>query len=311
MMLTSDGSSPPMMRHGFMDYTIRQAIEAGVPAIDAYVMATLQPAVYYGLDGEVGGIAPGRIADLLFLRTPENPTPELVIANGRREQQGGQLLNTLPAIDWTRYSFPAINQKLEQIDLSWFQIKHPGEKLPVIRMINAVISTLEWEELPADEYGYVSISHDPELAFIVLLDPEGNRMTQALVRGYGNDLEAVATTYTASSDWLAIGRNPSAMTTAMWKVKEMGGGIAMSDKGKIVFEMPLPLAGKMTDLPMEKVISLGEQYTSLLREKGHIHLDPIYSLLFFTATHLPFVRLTAEGIIDVKESKVILPSIKL
>ncbi|MCK9910732.1 amidohydrolase family protein, partial [Microbacteriaceae bacterium K1510] len=96
LMLTSDGNTPPMMRHGFMDYTIRVAIESGVPAIDAYVMATLNPAVYYGLDAELGGIAPGRIADILFLRSPEDPAPELVIANGQREMEAGRLLGTLP-----------------------------------------------------------------------------------------------------------------------------------------------------------------------------------------------------------------------
>ncbi|MCK9906258.1 amidohydrolase family protein, partial [Frankia sp. Cpl3] len=94
LMLTSDGNTPPMMRHGFMDYTIRVAIETGVPAIDAYVMATLNPAVYYGLDAELGGIAPGRIADILFLRSPEDPAPELVIANGQREMEAGRLLGT-------------------------------------------------------------------------------------------------------------------------------------------------------------------------------------------------------------------------
>ncbi|MCK9911030.1 hypothetical protein MXD81_17910, partial [Microbacteriaceae bacterium K1510] len=87
-------------------------------------------------------------------------------------------------------------------------------------MINAVISKLEWEELPADDSGFVSISHDPELALIVLLDPSGKRMTQAFVRGYGNGLEAVASTFSASSDWLVIGRNPSAMTNALRKAIE-------------------------------------------------------------------------------------------
>ncbi|MFP3381122.1 amidohydrolase family protein, partial [Bacillus sp. SIMBA_069] len=82
MMLTSDGSTPPMHRNGLMDGTIRVAIEAGMPPEEAYVMASLNPAVYYGMDGEMGGIAPGRLADLLVLADKYEPTPELVIANG-------------------------------------------------------------------------------------------------------------------------------------------------------------------------------------------------------------------------------------
>lgn len=311
LMLTSDGSTPPLMRHGFMDYTIRVAMEAGVPAIEAYVMATLNPAVYYGLDAELGGIAPGRIADILLLAAPENPTPELEIVNGRAAAKNGRLINRNEGLDWATYSFPKIEEQLDQIDPRWFQLLHPGTEVPVLDMVNAVITKLSLEPLPADADGFVSLDHDPELAYIVLIDPACKRLTQAVVRGFGRSIEALASTYTASASWLAIGRDALAMARAVERVKRMGGGIALVESGQIVYEMPLPLAGKMTARPMEEVIAKGEEFTRLLQRKGHSHLDPIYSLLFFTATHLPFVRLTPEGIYDVKQGRIIHPSKKM
>lgn len=309
MMLTSDGSTPPMHRHGFTDYTIRVAIEAGMPPIEAYVMATLNPAVYYGLDAEIGGIAPGRIADLLCLSRPEEPTPQLVIANGKRAAENGQLQAPTIEINWRNYDFPRIDRMLDvPIHSNWFRIPHEGKAVPVLRMVNAVISRLEWEELPVDDYGYVSMEHDSELAVLVSIDPRGKRLTQAVVRGYAKELEGLASTYTASADWLAIGRNPQMMAEALQHVIRLGGGIAIAENGKISYEMPLPLGGKLTTQPMDEVIEKAEEFVERMRRKGHDHLDPIYSLLFFTATHLPFVRLTSEGLYDVKLGKVILPS---
>lgn len=310
MMLTSDGSTPPMMRHGFMDYTIRVAIESGVPPVEAYVMATLNPAAYYGLDAEVGGIAPGRIADILLLRNVEEPTPELVIANGRPVAKEGKPVDQpVAAVNWRSYDFPKINQMLDYVNSSWFRMRHPGNELPVIQMANAVITRMGMEQLPSDREGYVSLAHDPELALIVLYDPRGKRFTQAIVRGYGSELEGLASTYTASADWLIIGRDAEAMTQALEHVIRIEGGVVLVDRGEVAFELPLPLAGKLTELPVEDVISKAEEFTQRLRQKGYAHLDPIYSLLFFTATHLPYIRLTAEGLYNVKERRVIYPSI--
>ena len=82
-MLTADGSMPAFIRdHGFVDHLIRVALERGVPPVDAYRMATLNAATYFGRDHEVGGIAPGRYADLCVLEDLSEPRPETVVARG-------------------------------------------------------------------------------------------------------------------------------------------------------------------------------------------------------------------------------------
>lgn len=311
MMLTSDGSTPPMHRNGLMDGTIRVAIEAGMPPEEAYVMATLNPAVYYGLDAEIGGIAPGRIADMLLLTAKDDPTPVIVFANGQRAAQNGELLVPTVEPKWEDYSFPTVDVLEERASADWFRLRPIEGKTPVLHMLNAVITRLEMEELPVDEEGYVTIKDDPELALIVSVDPVGRRRSLAVLRGYGRDLQGLASTYTASGDWIVIGRDPAAMVVALERVREIGGGVVLLDAGDVACECPLPLAGKFSAAPMDEVISMAEALIEKIRGKGHIHLDPLYSILFFTATHLPYARLTADGIVDVKTGHIVVPSLPL
>ncbi|MCE0452858.1 adenine deaminase C-terminal domain-containing protein [Brevibacillus sp. AF8] len=312
MMLTSDGSTPPMHRDGFMDSTIRVAMEAGMPPEEAYVMATLNPAVYYGLDAEIGGIAPGRIADMLLLTAMDQPTPSIVIANGQRVAEKGNLLVPTVQPQWEEASLRLTDPLKKQAHPDWFRLR-PDEdgKVPVLQMLNAVITRLSMENMPVDQDGYVSLQHDPQLAMIAIIDATGGNRTMAVLHGFGEHLEGLASTYSASGDWIVIGRDPQTMAQALERIREIKGGVVLIDKGKIICECPLPLAGKFASAPMEEVISMGENLVNQLRSKGYVHLDPIYSILFFTATHLPFARLTATGIVDVKSGQIVVPALPL
>ncbi|GAB1531957.1 adenine deaminase C-terminal domain-containing protein [Brevibacillus formosus] len=312
MMLTSDGSTPPMHRDGFMDSTLRVAMEAGMPPEEAYVMATLNPAVYYGLDAEIGGIAPGRIADMLLLTAKDQPTPSIVIANGQRVAEKGTLLVPTVQPQWEEASLRLADPLKKQAHPDWFRLRPDADgKTPVLQMLNAVITRLSLEDMPVDQDGYVSLQHDPQLALIAIIDATGGNRTMAVLHGFGEHLEGLASTYSASGDWIVIGRDPQAMAQALERIREIKGGVVLIDEGKIICECPLPLAGKFASAPMEEVISMSENLVNQLRSKGHVHLDPIYSLLFFTATHLPYARLTATGIVDVKSGQIVVPALPL
>jgi adenine deaminase len=103
LMLTSDGSMPAFLRtHGFVDHLIRVALERGVTPIDAYRMATLNPATYYGLDGDLGGIAPGRYADICVLEDLAEPRPSTVLARGKVIAADGRLIGRVAEPPWRR-----------------------------------------------------------------------------------------------------------------------------------------------------------------------------------------------------------------
>src|SRR6185436_143228 len=97
LMLTADGSMPSFIRtHGFVDNLIRLAMAGGVAPIDAYRMATLNPATYYALDAHLGSIAPGRFADVCVLSDLSEPRPAMVIARGRVAGVDGRLTTRVP-----------------------------------------------------------------------------------------------------------------------------------------------------------------------------------------------------------------------
>jgi adenine deaminase len=99
------------------------------------------------------------------------------------------------------------------------------------------------------------------------------------------------------------------MLFAFNKMKELGGGIVMAENGEVVCELPLHLGGIMSDLPVQELMSGEKRLLEELRIRGYSFSDPIYSLLFFSSTHLPYIRITQRGMFDVMNKTVLFPSI--
>ncbi len=93
------------------------------------------------------------------------------------------------------------------------------------------------------------------------------------------------------------------------RMKEIGGGITVSEQGRIVQEIPLSVMGVMSSESVESIIEKEKELRSYLSERGYKHDDPIYSLLFFSSTHLPYIRVTQQGIYDVMNKTVLFPTI--
>ena len=144
-MLTADGSMPAFIRdHGFVDHLIRVALERGVPPVDAYRMATLNAATYFGREHEVGGIAPGRYADLCVLEDLSEPRPETVVARGTVAAAGGRLTARIPEPAWARaFTSPAARLAVRWRARETTSLTPARERYPVMRLVSAVISKLE------------------------------------------------------------------------------------------------------------------------------------------------------------------------
>jgi adenine deaminase len=99
------------------------------------------------------------------------------------------------------------------------------------------------------------------------------------------------------------------MLAAFDRMKKLGGGIIMVEEEKVVCEVPLRLNGIMSNLPIKELINEEKKLLVELRERGYSFSDPVYSLLFFSATHLPYIRITQQGMYDVMNKTVLFPSI--
>lgn len=314
LMFTTDGSSPFFLADGTIDACIAIALSAGLPAATAYKMASHNVAAYYGLDAHLGSIAPGRAADILFLESLQQPTPLRVMTDGRLIAQAGQFTGDSDVIDWGRLGVGHLPMLKPSAVPAWFNILPTDitgrvgatETVPVIEFSNAVITRIQDTELPVAK-GDVVLDGAPDCLYAAVIDRLGSWVSTGVVKGLGR-FDAVATSHLMTGDLLAVGRDKTAMAKALNRVVAMGGGICLHHGGEVVFELQLPMFNTMSTAPMGDLIDATRTFDDHMRSFGYRFEDPIYSLLFLSATHLPAGRLTRLGLLEVKTGRVLRPS---
>ncbi len=298
LMLTADGAMPQFVHaHGFIDHLIRVAMERGVPPIDAYRMATLNPATYFGLDGDLGGVAPGRYADICVLGDLAEPSPETVIARGRVAATGGRLLVRVPEPPWSRvYAGPRA-----RLDVRWraraedFTLPSRA-RYPVMRLVSTVITRLEERALgPGDLHA-------------ALVDREGRWAAPGVLAGFGDGVEGLAATMSTDYNIVTMGRSREAMAAAVNRVLDLHGGAVLVEHGRVACELPTPIGGIMARGSLPEAARRERELHAALSARGYPYHDPVFTLFFLAADFLPAVRLTPRGVWDVKRSRVLLPS---
>ena len=298
VLFTADGPSPDVIsERGYLDGLLRMAVEAGVPPIKAIQMATVNPATYLHLDDHLGGIAPGRLADLVFLTDLSSFRPQLVVAGGKVAAREGELAEPSPGIDWKSLGLQLEFRQGPWIEDLTLYDAPPGEDLPVIQFVSDVITNSE--ESPTEgglPEGYLRAVH---------LTRDGRWISRALVSNFASDLDGFATTATSSTHILVFGRDPEAMALASSRVRALGGGMVLASEGRVVWEAALPLAGQMTSGPFEQAHAVAKEMKARLQEAGYPFSDPLYSLLFLTADFLPGPRLTWSGVLDTRSQEAI------
>jgi adenine deaminase len=298
VMLTTDGAMPAFIaQHGFTDHLLTIAMEQGIAPVDAYRMVTLNPATYYGLDGEIGSIAPGRYADVLLLRDLGEPRPDTVIARGRLAAQDGRLLARITEPRWSRIFASDTARLRVRWRASADDFRLPRRPTyPVLRLVSTVISRLEERPLaPGDLHAAV-------------IDRRGRWVAPAVVAGFAAELDGLASTITTDFEILVLGRRPESMARAVNRVLDLHGGIVIVDGETPAFELPLPVGGVMVTSSLEEAARLELGLHTALAERGYPHHDPLFTLFFMVADFLPAVRLSTRGVWDVKRRRILLPA---
>ncbi|GAA0329000.1 adenine deaminase C-terminal domain-containing protein [Bacillus carboniphilus] len=299
--LTTDGSPPSFSSGGMHDQMIRIALDAGISPIDAYLMASFNVARYYQFDHLLGSITTGRLANINFLRSEKDPTPHSVLAKGKWVKRNSE--NTFGEYDikWSHYGLQPYDSdwELSMDDLQFSMAMG-------IEMVNAVITKpysvnldVSVEELPESQ----------DQCFFMLVDREGKWKVNTMLKGFATQLGGFASTFSNSGDIILIGKSKKDLLVACKRMKELGGGIVLTENEEVIHEIALPLHGIMSDKPMEELMEEETKLKELLADRGYRFDEPIYSLLFFSSTHLPYIRITQQGIFDVMKKMVLFPSV--
>jgi adenine deaminase len=305
IMLTPDGLFPgEMARFGYLDYIIHQVIQLGIDPVRAFQMVTINPARYFKLDQEQGAIAPGRRADILFLRDLTNPTPVSVISKGQGVvRQGRRVFPGLPPFPPGTYDHPFTLPPLQE---EFFRFKIPNQKpIPVITIRDKTL-TVRVDRLIQDPSGIVQANPEEDLAKIALIPRQGGQTGMGLVSGFDAKMGAIASSIAHETHSLMVmGFNDQDMALAVNQVIRMEGGIVIVKEGKIISRLSLPIGGIMSALKVPRLAAELERITKRLRDLGCSLDDPLWTLGFLSFTSLIELRITFSGVYEVKTGKIL------
>jgi adenine deaminase len=301
LLFTTDGSTPSFHEQGFIDVMIKMAIESGIPLIDSYHMGSYNVAKYYQMDDKLGQIATGRTANINFLTSKDEPAPVHVLAKGEWLRHEGKPLYDNAPFSWEK---SGMNRLTIPWDLTTDDLQF--SMALGMRMENAVI--MKPYSIQVDT-SVDELSEEHDESFLLLIDQHGKWRINTIIKGFATGVHGLASSYSSTGDYIVIGKRKRDMLIAFRRMKELGGGIVLVENGEIIYELPLPLVGRMSKLPLEELIPLEKQYKQLLKERGYLYLDPVYTLLFLSSTHLPYIRVTPMGIYDVMKKMVLFPTI--
>ena len=297
LMMTTDGSTPSFHLDGVMDKCIRAALEAGVPPIDAYQMASYNVARYYDMTDLHGFIATGRFATLNILEDEYNPVPTDVLSKGKWLKRENESTEPFPTIDWSFVEAFAPNFELDESD---FIFDNPVG----IEMLNDVI-TKPYNVTIDTKVDKLADDHDE--SFLMLLDRNGKWHVNTIIKGFATGIQGFASSYSNTGDIILIGKDKKEMHNAFKEIKRIGGGMVLSENGGIVATLPLAIGGGLSAEPVQKLIEQEIELKKALADRGYTKGDAVYTLLFLQSTHLPYIRITQMGLYDVMKKEMIVP----
>ena len=309
LIFVTDGMSPDdVLADGHMDFVARRAIALGLSPMQAIQAVTLNAAIYSGLDQEIGGIAPGRHADLAFLEDLNDVRVHSTMIGGKvLAKNGGSLFRGRP-IAWPEDTFRCLRIGMK-VSLESFRIpcSPPRAKIRVMEMVGQTITAERILEV-APHGGALVADRDADLLKVAVFErhkPEGG-IAFGFLKGFGARAGAVGLTTNLDENTLLIaGSSDDDMALCADILLEAGGGIAVVDRGEVLEKIDFPVGGIFSLAPWREMGVKLDRVNRRLREQGAPFAKPIYALGFLTFVTLPALRITARGLIAVKERKIV------
>jgi len=285
---TDDREPEHIAEDGHINALVRDAVSYGVAPEDALVMASHHPALWHGL-GTLGAIAPGYQADLLLLPDLERFVPEIVLKRGRAVEE----IPATPVPEWVTQSV-----RVRPVAAEDFRIEWEGGRARVIGLVPGQIVTESLvEELPDAD-----ADPDRDLAKIAVIERHlgTGRIGLGFVKGFGLRRGAFASTFSHDAhNLVVVGMSDDDMVAAVQRLVELGGGLVVVDGGEITAELPLPIAGLVSDRPLADVIEASEATVAAVHALGSEVESPFQSLAFLALSVIPSLKITDHGLVDV------------
>jgi adenine deaminase len=306
LILVSDGIEPgELMGKGYMEHIVQRAIQLGFDPVSAIQMATLNVAEHFRLDHLIGGLAPGRFADMVVIPDLRTIRAECVVSSGKVIARNGKLLLPPRRHRYHPESLTSIRIK-ENIQPEAFAIRVPHEgssvKVRAIEMVTELVTREMHLEVPVHA-GYVEADGARGLAKVAAIDRtlSPGKMFTGLIKGLGLKSGALACSAAwDTTDIIVAGASDQDMALAVNRIIQTQGGAVVCENSKILQELPLPIFGIMSPLPLEEVDLRIKSLAQAAFGLGVPFPDPILTLIVLTGAAIPFIRICEEGLVDIK-----------
>ncbi|MDR5710235.1 MAG: adenine deaminase C-terminal domain-containing protein [Armatimonadota bacterium] len=309
-LVTDSVAADQLLEQGYMDHLLRKAIRLGMDPVRAVQAVTLNVAEHFRLDHLIGGLAPGRYADFVLTPDLRDFRAEVVVANGRVVAEGGRALVPFRPPRYPEALYRTVPSAC-LVPPDALRVPAPGRKGAVrvraIRMVTHLVTQEAVVELPVDGEA-VRIPPDADVAFVAAVDrvSEPGRAFVGFVQGLGMRAGGHATTMAWDAHCLvAVGRSPEDMALAIRRVVEMQGGCAVTAQGEVLAELPAPVAGVVSTLPLGEVARREREVDRALRDLGVHSPRPSLTIDILTAAAIPHLKVSERGYVWVRDGRVV------
>ena len=302
--VVDDRSCADLLRDGDIDAVVRKAIRRGLDPVRAIQMATINTAEYFHLN-RLGAVAPGYLANLIVLGDLTNLPIDMVFYRGRLVAREGK-----PLFRLSRPSDRGITNtvNVRPFPVEALRLVASGETRPVIEVVpGQIITRKRLQKVKAVDGAIVPDTGRDILKLVVV---ERHKATGniglGLVGGFGLKKGALASSVAHDShNIIVVGTNDEDIFAAVKEIERLQGGLVVAAEGKVSASLGLPIAGLLSDEPLESVVDKLERLEQRAKDLGTTLPSPFATLSFLALPVIPELRLTDLGLVDVNEFKLI------
>ncbi len=312
ILCTDDCHSGTLVHDGHMNRVVRHAIACGCDPLVALQMATINTACHFGLERELGQIAPGRRADVILTDDLTALPINRVIARGVTVAEAGRVSVDCPHIDWPESARSTVRMGADKVAAD-FEIRAPeGQERVRVRVIGVVENQAPTRALEAELTAVNSVIEGDEAQDICQIAlVERHRATGRVVNGfvsgfgYRGRMAMASTVAHDSHHMIVIGTSREDMALAANRLHEVGGGVTVWQDGRELALVELPIAGLISDDHAESVAAKAQAMVEAMQACGCTLNNAYMQHSLLALVVIPELRISDKGLVDVTRFEVV------
>ena len=308
VMIVTDLADPEeLVKKGGMNLLLKKAVALGFDPVKAIQMVTINVAQYFGLR-DMGGLAPGKVADMVVVDDLENFRCHQVWADGQLVAQDGKLVTRL-----SDYAYPDAAKRsiaIRKVSPEVFQIHANAEveKIRVVEIINETITRETVYQMKSIDGKWLSVPEEDILKAAVFNKSQSDATPSlCFIKGVGLRKGAIATSLIwDTNNILVIGTSDKEMAAALNQLVCLGGGAVVVKDQEVIAQLPLPVCGIISTESLPVIVQKMKDLEKACQRLGSSLTRTLLTIETLPFTGLPYLRPTDKGLADIRKGKLVL-----